>query len=340
MKNKRLIYISRFILSFIFCFFLFVTTEAQNTHQNVQKDKQAPVSLQAKIDSPSIKIGQQFQLTLQAAIKDSGIQLNWAQVPDSFNHLLVVDKSERDTVKKGNEIIYSQKYTLTGFDSGNWTIPAFNFPFITAENSTSDSLSTDSLLIQVNTVPVDTTKPFKPIKEIRQVPFNIWNYWPYILAGLIILFLLIYFIFFYKKKKKTEAEEVIPQEPPYEQAIKNLRDLENKKLWQQGEIKHYYSRLTDVLRLYIERQFKINALEQTSDELLEKIKPVTRLNQQRNNLQYILQTADLAKFARLQPQPEEHEACMKKAYEIVEWTKPVPEKEENTEKAKSTKLKA
>jgi hypothetical protein len=74
-------------------------------------------------------------------------------------------------------------------------------------------------------------------------------------------------------------------------------------------------------------------MEQTSDELLENIKPVTRLNQQRNNLQYILQTADLAKFAKLQPQPEEHESCMKKAYEIIEWTKPAPEKEENDNKS-------
>lgn len=346
MENKRSIFICRLFLSFIACFFIFIKAEAQTLSQaqgalrQAQGDEQAPVTLQAKIDSQSIKIGQQFQLTLQAIANDSTLQLQWAQVPDTFNHLLVVNKSKRDTLKNAGKTIYLQKYTLTSFDSGRWKIPAFNFQVITQGNAASDTLTTDSLAIRVNTVPVDTTKPFKPIKEIREVPFNLWSYWPYLLAGLIILLVLIYFIFFYKKKKKPEAEKAIPQEPPYEQAIKNLHILEDEKLWQHGEIKPYYTRLTDVLRLYIERQFKVNAMEQTSDEILENVKPVTRLNQQRNNLQYILQTADLAKFAKLQPQPEEHELCMKKAYEIIEWTRPVPEKEENTEKAKSPKPKA
>jgi hypothetical protein len=69
-------------------------------------------------------------------------------------------------------------------------------------------------------------------------------------------------------------------------------------------------------------------MEQTSDELLQKIKPITKLNQQKNNLQYILQTADLAKFAKLQPVQEDHEASMRKAYEILEWTKPKEEVEQ------------
>ena len=78
----------------------------------------------------------------------------------------------------------------------------------------------------------------------------------------------------------------------------------------------------------------VSAMGDTSDELLASVRPVTKLNQQRENLRYILETADLAKFAKLEPQPEAHEASLKKAYELVEWTRP---RQEAAETGKETK---
>lgn len=284
--------------------------------------------VKATVDSSSIKIGEQFHLTLQASAAPSQ-QLVWPQIPDSFDHFLVVDKSKMDTLRQAGNNVYKQQITLTNFDSGYWKVPAFSFGMVSGDSAvTSPSLTTDSLFINVNTVPVDTTRPFKPIKQIMGVPFNILAYWPYILGGIIVLAILIWLIFFRKKGTVQKAEQIIPQEPPYDQAIKNLHALEDEKLWQNNEVKLYYTKLTDIIRFYIQRQFGINAMEQTSDELLQKIKPITKLNQQKNNLQYILQTADLAKFAKLQPVQEDHEASMRKAYEILEWTKPKEEVEQ------------
>lgn len=291
----------------------------------------------ATADSTAIKIGEQFHLNLQVNAH-AGQHLIWAEIPDSFNHFLVVERGKIDTVNQPGANSYRQQITLTSFDSGYWHIPALDFKVVSGDSTiTVPSLITDSLLVQVNTVPVDTTKPFRPIKQIRSVPFNILAYWPYLLGGLVILLLLIYFIFFHKKKIKIIPEKIIPEEPPYEEAIKSLHQLEEEKLWQHNEVKTYYTRLTDILRRYIERQFRINAMEQTSDEILENIKPVTKLNQQQNNLKYILQTADLAKFAKLQPATEEHMASMKKAYEILEWTKPKPEDDAKDKDGKKDK---
>ncbi len=288
------------------------------------------VSVRAAIDTGEIKIGEQFHLVLQAVSDSAGADIVWAAIPDTFNHLMVVSRSPIDTSKNNDQIIYQQKYTLTGFDSGRWYIPSFQFHTISEEDSSApETLKTDSFPILIHSVAVDTTKPFKPIKEIRAVPFNLWDYWPYLLAALVALLIILFFVFVYKKRSKPLKEKVIPQEPPYDQAVEALKILEKEKLWQKGEVKEYYSRLTDILRLYIQRQYRINAMEQTSDELLDKIRPVTRLNQQRDQLQYILQMADLAKFAKLQPLPEEHERCMDKANSFVEWTRPQPEKEDN-----------
>lgn len=294
-------------------------------------------SVSAKLDSTQIKIGEQFHLLLEAS-SDSLAQWVWAEVPDSFDHLQVVDRGKIDTLRAQGKQVFQQRITLTGFDSGYWQVPAFDFKIITADTAAGAGvMHTDSLQIVVNTVPVDTTKPFKPIKQIRGVPLNLLAYWPYALGALILLLLVLWLVFFRKPKENKPQEVAVPRDPPYEEAIKSLKDLESEKLWQQHQVKDYYTRLTDILRRFIERQFGVNAMEQTSDELLQKIRPVTKLNQQQNNLRYILQTADLAKFAKLEPQEEAHEASMKKAYEVLEWARPRNEDpEESKEKDRKT----
>ncbi len=327
--SLKYFYTHTLLCAFIVASLLFATAGARRA---VAQETEH-IHVHAALDTQQIKIGEQLHLVLQA-IKDSGApDVVWPAVPDSFNHLIVVAQSPLDTLAQKSRILYQKSYTLTGFDSGEWYIPSFQFHTVTQKDSLGkENLRTDSLALFVHTVAVDTTKPFKPIKEIRAVPFNLLDYWKYIMGGLIVLLVVLYFIFFYKKKTKPKQEKTVPQIPPYEQAAKGLDQLEKEQLWQKGEIKTYYSRLTDILRLFIQRQYQINAMEQTSDELLEKIKQVTRLNQRRADLNYILQTADLAKFAKLQPSREEHEGCMEKARGVVEWCKPQPEKEETKEK--------
>lgn len=299
--------------------------------QNAKAQEKAPkINIRAGLDTDQIKIGEQIQLTLRVNTDKNSDSFTWANIPDTFNHLMVVDRTPLDTIVQGQQVIYSQKYTITGFDSGRWEIPAFQFhPVHIVDSSVLETYQSNPLSVMVHSVKIDTTQPFKPIKQIREVPFNLLDYWPYLLAVLVLLLVILYFVFFYKKKEKRAKKKIIPEDPPYEQAVKHLLDLEKKGLWKKGETKEYYSELTDILRLYIHRLYEINALEQTSDELLEKIKKITRLNQKREDLKYILQMADLAKFAKLSPLPEEHEVCMNKAKSIVEWNKPQPEKEED-----------
>lgn len=287
---------------------------------------QQGAAVRAQADSSGIRIGEQFHVVLDATVDTSLGRIEWAQVPDTFDHVLVVDRSAIDTVAAAGGLHYQQRLTLTSFDSGQWMIPAFTFHVLPAGGTDSaQALQTESLSIYVNTVPVDTTKPFRPIKPIRQVPFRLWDYWPFMLGGLVLLALLVWLIFFRRRKTKEKPAAPRPGEPPYVVAEKDLHALEAEKLWQQGQVKAYYTRLTDILRLYIEKQFQVNALEQTTDELLSNIRPVTRLNQQRAPLQRILETADLAKFAKLQPLAEDHETCLRLAYDFVAWTRPRPE---------------
>lgn len=295
---------------------------------------QAQVQVSARTDTNRIRIGEQVKLILSATVPDKGAgNVVFPQLPDSFTHWEVVSRTGFDTSAANGNKVLQQTLVLTSFDSGSWNLPALKFDVL-SNGAVTDSAFTDSLLIDVGTVEVDTTKAFKPIKAVRSVPWSFWDYWLYFAIGISVILIGIgLFVYFRSRPKKEVLKPTAPAVPPYEVALLALRQLKEEKLWQQGDVKQYYTRITDILRAYFEQQFNIPALEQTSEELLQHIKPVTILNQQRDRLRDLLTIADLAKFAKLTPTPEEHERALSQAFEIVEWTKPAVEKAKESEKA-------
>ena len=122
-----------------------------------------------------------------------------------------------------------------------------------------------------------------------------------------------------------------PKLPPHVIAIKALDELRNRKLWQNGKHKLYYSTLTEILRLYIEGRWSVGALEMTSHEIIKALYDVDINSESRNNLATILITADMVKFAKALPDAEENEQLFTYAYYFVENTKSV-DVEHNEEK--------
>jgi hypothetical protein len=278
-------------------------------------------AVSARIDSPSVLIGDQFHLLLEART-DPSVKINWPSIPDTFDHIQVLTRGKIDTLAGGGQTVYTQRITLTSFDSGLWKVPALIFRVPGGDSS--EQLMTDSLFEAVNTVPVDTTQPFRPIRPIHGVPFDIRDYLLYILLGAVTALVLAGLIVWLVKRKRPAGPPAPPppREKPDEAALKALYSLQSEKLWQRGEVKLYYVRLTDIIRTYLEQQFTIPAMELTTEELMDNIRSVTIVSQQKEALNDILFTADLVKFAKMQPFSEDHIRCMQKAVDLVEWTRP------------------
>lgn len=320
----KLIIVKRLILFFLLGFFL--APFASFAQQQGE--------IKATVDTESIRLGEQVQLRLSATMPPQGMNIVFPQIPDSFGHFEVVRRSPLDTTTQGTTKFLGQTIVLTSFDSGRWDIPALRFDVVSGGNIT-DSAFTAPLYIDVNTVKVDTTQAFKPIKGLRQVAWNFWDYWLYFAIGITVTLIAIGLIVYFRSRPKKEVPvPVVPAVPHYELALQQLQQLRAEKVWQQGDVKQYYTRLTDILRNYFEKQFNIPALEQTTEELLQHIKPVTILNQQREKLRGVLSLADLAKFAKMTPAPEEHETALQHAQEIIEWTKAAVIKTANAENGK------
>ncbi|WP_188597760.1 hypothetical protein [Polaribacter pacificus] len=278
--------------------------------------------VKAAIDTAQIRIGE--QITYQISVDE----IDNVIIPklENLKGLEIVEDTKMDTLK--NQLI--KKYILTGFDSGAFYIPQQQI-FIKQRLHL-----TDSLLVKVATVAIDTVKqPMFPIKSIQKEPYTFDDFIPYlwyVLLGLVVLAVILYFIF---RKKKTPEEKIAEALlPPFEEAIQRLQQLDKKLLWQNNKVKEYYSELTDIVRGYIERELKVPALESTTDELVDtlidfnKTGSITTSEETIQKLKALLREADLVKFAKSMPMADEIEGNRKDAELVVSNLKPTPIKED------------
>jgi len=265
----------------------------------------------AEIDTTNIRIGEQFNL------KISVNEIKNVIIPKlELKGLEVVDTAKTDTLKSS----LVKKYTITGFDSGSFYIPQQQ---IFVKNQ---AFLTDSLLVNVATIAIDTSKIKKfPIKSIKSEPYVLDDFKGYIWITLVVLLLvgILVYLLFFRKKKETVEEVVIPLKPAYEEAIEKLQQLDEKLLWQNNKIKEYYSELTEIVRNYIGRDIEIPTFEQTSNEIIELIeaqntkKKLGLSKETIATIHSLLKNADLVKFAKSKPLSHEIEDDRKFAELII-----------------------
>ena len=283
--------------------------------------------VKAEIDTTNIRIGEQFQLKISVDETQNVI------IPKiQLKGLEVIDSTRIDTIK--NSLI--RRYILTGFDSGAFYIPQQQ---IFVKNQ---AFLTDSLLINIATIAIDTTKLKKfPIKSIKKEPYTFDDFRIYIYLILAILAIIGFWIYWFviRKRKETEDAPTYRTLPPFEEAILRLNELDEKLLWQNNKIKEYYSELTEIVRGYIERELKVPALENTTDEVLAMIKDFKNLDSIETSketikkLKDLLREADLVKFAKSKPLAIEIEDDRRDAEFIIGHLKPkqIIEKEDELE---------
>lgn len=283
-------------------------------------------AVSAKLDANRITVGDQARVFIEVQANSNAGRLQWATLPDTFNSLEIVEKGKIDTSKQGDVTIYRQRLLVTGFDSGIFVIPPFQFSVI-PQGGAAYVIQTDSFPLLVQTVAVDTTKAFKGIKGIIEVKGSWLDYLWLIIGALVLIGLTTFVVYYFKKNKKAPMPMVVPAGPRetlQEKYLRLLAELEARKIWHSGTvegIKEYYTQLTDILRVYIEERFRTPVMELTTDEILQKARMHKEMNGQHDMLASILYTADLAKFARAQPSSAEHMQAMEHAKEFVINTK-------------------
>lgn len=283
-----------------------------------------------------VLIGDHFWLEIEAEVDEAPegeqVQVAFPEITPDFTEgrIELLEELPTDTVAVSDEGVYQlrKRYRLTSFEPAEYSIDSLGVLWY-------DGVDLDTVFVReplrlkVDIMPVDTAqKTIYDIKQPMNTPLVVEEFEGYLRWGIVALLALWsigYLIASRSRKAVAKAEENRPKEAPHIVAIRQLEQLSTQKLWQNGRHKHYYTRLTEILRDYLEGRYGVCALEMTTDEIVVALRELELTKKQNSELAELLREADLVKFAKHTPDADTNEAAYYKVYYFVEETKEVPE---------------
>ncbi len=289
-----------------------------------------PAVLKAHLDSATLLMGRVTVLHIDL-VRDKGTtgRLNIDAVDTLTREVEVAARLDGDTsdIGNGREQI-RRDIVLQSFDSGLYVLPPVAYIVGTDTTFAPDRLSLK--VIPVNVDSLDNVHPLKPVAEPEYkwydaLPMWLVNYW-WVILPLAALCVVIALAVYMKRKHGAFIPHVARKRlPPADEALQALHLLKRRGLWQQGQDKQYFTELTDILRVYIDRRYGINAVEMTTTEIKRTLREHGETRAVDDHLNMILEIADWVKFAGQRAMPADNESAWQRAVDFVEATRPQPE---------------
>jgi hypothetical protein len=303
-----------FMQKFIISLFLFISFASSSFGQEVK--------VTSSFDSVRIFIGDQIKYTITVD-KPTDLRLNLPVLKDTIcKNIDIVSGPKIDSVAGQNgRIKIIHKYLITSFDSGRYQVKPV-FAEAKSGNGLKRFYSDYSLLevMRIKIAPPDSTAKIFDIVAPYKARVTFGEILPWILIILLICAVAWAVVRYIRSHKKSEGKEdiFIPVDPAHVIAFRELEILKSEELWQKGEIKKYYTRLTEILRQYLEHRFRVYSLELTTAETLDAlVRTGFKKNGAYNDLKSVLTGADLVKFAKYNPVASENEAHFKTSWDFV-----------------------
>lgn len=296
----------------------------------------APARITAAIDSTVLEMGSRAVITLNIAdASHSGTltglppELSEPADQEAFDFSSI----ETDTTPGG----YTVRVGVQAWYPGVVVLPPFGYA------TGSDTAYSEPLTIKIMPVAMDSTQQLNPYEGPVAPPRKWYDHIPdwavFALLGLVVAAALAAVALMYRNYRRHGSILVPKPKPidPYAEAKAALEDLRRRRLAESGQEKEFYTHLIDILRLYLQRRFDINAMEMSSTQILESLRrnPETRDNQPR--IKQILELADFVKFAKVRPMPDDNVKAFQAIEQFVESTKPAPAPETAAEAQKNKK---
>ena len=296
--------------------------DAQDGQALVRNPYTDDIRVRANTDSTRYRIGDWIPLRIEIEAPATWT-LNMPVTDEDIVNGEFVASDDPDRTIEDERQQLRQKLTVTVFDTGRIAIGVIVRYRVPGDTTTYTAVS-NSIDMQITTVELDTTQSYRDIKDVMDVSLTIWDY--LMIAGIILLAaLLLWFGWRWYRGRRGREEAVeeppAPEIPPAVIALSDLSALRGQRLWQEGRHKEYQSRLTDILRTYVERRFNVPAMEHPTSEIMPDVAMIGLPTEMVDRFEHVLQTADRTKFARYTPTAEEHESGMQFAVEFVESTR-------------------
>jgi hypothetical protein len=282
--------------------------------------QQSRLSAYARADSSSYLVGDWITVHVDL-IHPKGAALS-PVLGDSVGGFLVL---ERRPVVPTSDTSSSTAFVVAKYDSGRAKFPSVDFTVTLPGEAAARTVTTNSVVVTVRTVPVDTSKDIRDLKPPMAIPISLEELLLYAGAAILVAAILYIGWLYWKRRKARKGGDtggyVPPPRPAHEIAFEQLALLKEKRLWQQGHIKQYYSEATEIFRRYLENRYTLQAMEETTDEILAGMRKLRFPDAMLGTAERILRRADLVKFAKFEPGIADHEEMITVIHDFVDRTK-------------------
>lgn len=277
------------------------------------------ITVKAVTDSSKYKVGDYITYKLEFAY-DKNIKINYPSVKDSIKNLEFIKEELPSKNESDKKIMESRVFVFSKYDSSIVNIPSYKVYY--TDGQTQNFVAVNPVTVTVEKIAVDTTKDIQDVKPPVEIPFN-WVLALIIFGIAAALAIAGYYLYKHYKSKNQPKAKPEPKIPPYELALIQLNSLNEKQLWQKGQIKDYHSEITEIVRRYFEARFGFLALEMTTGEMLKCLEQSKEGYEIKILAEKFFGNADLVKFAKFVPMPSVNGEMMDQARDIVEKTRPV-----------------
>jgi hypothetical protein len=280
------------------------------------------VKLKVDVSPREIHIGDviQYNLTVIHSTDLAPAPFNVPQPLGAFDILAIAPAASQKSTDGQSQL--TQSLALTTFSTGPAVIPSLSVSFKLPDGSTAEA-KTEAVPIKVKSIleEMGDKGGLMPLKGL----FNFRSYfWLWMLLGLLAAGVIAYFVARAIHRRKHGADgPAEPPRPPEETALEAIQKLESSGLLEQGHTKEFYFELGIIFRRYLEQRYALSALDRTTSELYADFREMKMSGDFLSQVRPFFNNADLVKFAKFAPTPEEISEDVLRAKKMIEMTTPV-----------------
>ncbi|MFP6766323.1 MAG: BatD family protein [Planctomycetaceae bacterium] len=280
--------------------------------------ERGPVKVILEVSPRSPRLSDEPQLTVLIR-SEPGVRIEKPPFGTALGDFLIRDFQEPVPGADGQTQVLRQVYTLEPTRAGKLTIAPITFRFHDERpdgDGQTHTLESEALTVEVSTVLGDAAPSLADLRPAAgpvELPAG-GSHSGQWLAGMAVLLAVAGAVVWKVRRLKTPVSAPLS---PQELAWLELEQVVERRL-AESDIKAYYVELTGVVRRYIERSTAVSAPEQTTEEFLREIvQDAVFADEDQRRLQQFLESADLVKFAALEPAASDIEDSFERAKEFI-----------------------
>ncbi|MBN1406572.1 MAG: hypothetical protein JW956_02215 [Calditrichaceae bacterium] len=282
------------------------------------------IEVQSEVDTSTITIGDRINYSITID-RDKDLRIMKPGEGLNLGMFEIKDYKFHDPLEKDGRLIEKYEFNISVYDTGKFTIPPFPIAYFPVDTSQQYKIiEAPAIDIYVQSViSGDDARELKDIKFPLAIPFN-YFFWISMAVVIILVAVIAYLGYLLWKRRKEKGYIFSPPPPPrpaHEVALEALEQLFQSNLLDEKQFKEFFSRLSDIIRAYLEGRYFFDALEETTREIMADAKKHVENNDLLSDLKNILELSDLIKFAKYIPEDKEIDTAIEQSLNFVNVTK-------------------